>query len=154
MVKHAKARVGITVDGAGLHILEKGTKDKPGRTVSFPLGKLSRSVAIGKGKRVVTIDLVGGESDGGSLVFETKEAETVATAVQKAVMARMAWQELQKEPEPEPEPELEPEPEAEIEPEPEPDGGGSGPSEGIPPESSGSAGSAVTEADAPEKDDV
>ena len=146
MVKHAKARVGITVDGAGLHILEKGTKDKPGRTVSFPLGKLSRSVAIGKGKRVVTIDLVGGESDGGSLVFETKEAETVATAVQKAVMARMAWQELQKEPEPEPE--------AEIEPEPEPDGGGSGPSEGIPPESSGSAGSAVTEADAPERDDV
>ena len=87
------------MDGAGLHILEKGTKDKPGRTVSFPLGKLSRSVAIGKGKRVVTIDLVGGESDGGSLVFETKEAETVATAVQKAVMARMAWQELQKEPE-------------------------------------------------------
>ena len=94
------------MDGAGLHILEKGTKDKPGRTVSFPLGKLSRSVAIGKGKRVVTIDLVGGESDGGSLVFETKEAETVATAVQKAVMARMAWQELQKEPEPEPEPEV------------------------------------------------
>ena len=138
MVKHAKARVGITVDGAGLHILEKGTKDKPGRTVSFPLGKLSRSVAIGKGKRVVTIDLVGGESDGGSLVFETKEAETVATAVQKAVMARMAWQELQKEPEPEPEP----------------DAGGSGPSEGIPPEGSGSAGSAVAEADAPERDDV
>ena len=145
MVKHAKAKVGITVDGAGLHILEKGTKDKPGRTVSFPLGKLSRSVAIGKGKRVVTIDLVGGESDGGSLVFETKEAETVATAVQKAVMARMAWQELQKEPEPEPEPELEPEP----------DGGGSGPSEGGPPQGCGSAGSAVAEADdAPERDDV
>ena len=76
------------MDGAGLHILEKGTKDKPGRTVSFPLGKLSRSVAIGKGKRVVTIDLVGGESDGGSLVFETKEAETVATAAALALASR------------------------------------------------------------------
>lgn len=102
VVKHSKAKIAISIDGEGLHIMEKGEN----KTMLFPLRTLKTWEISGKKKHSITIGLI----DSTTLVFETKEAETVSQKVSQAVMARLAWIELQAasmdggqaEPEPEP----------------------------------------------------
>ena len=84
--KHNKKKVKVTVDAAGLHVVEDNKQAAD--LGSYKLNKMKTWSVNGKKN---SFELVMTGKKGKTLVFATKEAPGIDMAIQSATMAMAAW---------------------------------------------------------------
>ena len=88
--KHNKKKVKVTVDAAGLHVVEDNKQAAD--LGSYKLNKMKTWSVNGKKN---SFELVMAGKKGKTLVFATKEAPGIDMAIQSATMAMAAWRAMQ-----------------------------------------------------------